>query len=323
MSAKLPTDLAGTGPMAVQTRSLARRFGRTTALTGVSLEVPHGAVYVLVGPNGAGKSTTLKVLLDLVVADSGTAEVLGLDTHADGPRVRAQIGYVPERQDAVYAWLRVGALMRYHAGFYSGWDAAYASELAKLFEVRPELRFDKLSKGQQRRVQLLLALAQRPPLLVMDEPTDGLDPVMREQVLSALAGHLARFQTTILVSTHLVHETERLGDHLGVMVDGRIQMQCSRETLRRQLRRYRIQVPDEWRGAPALDDVVLQRNGSLRELQWSVWGDEAEVSERLRGTGATILQVDTLTLEDAALALLGRPAAAQAAEGMVAIPAGV
>jgi ABC-2 type transport system ATP-binding protein len=319
---KLPTELAATGPLAMQTRSLVKRFGRTTALAGVDLTVPGGSVYVLVGPNGAGKSTTLKVLLDLVVTDSGTAEVLGLDTHANGPHVRAQIGYVPEREDTVYGWMRVGALLRYHAGYYAGWDAAYASELSKLFEVRPEMRFDKLSKGQQRRVQLLLALAQRPPVLVMDEPTDGLDPVMREQVLSALAAHLARFQTTILVSTHLVHETERLGDHLGVMVGGRIQLQCTRETLRRQLRRYRIQVPDGWRGAPALDDVVIRRDGSLREFAWSIWGDEAEVSERLRGTGATILQVDPLTLEDAALALLGRQTAAES-EGMVAIPVGV
>lgn len=323
---KLPTELGATGPLAVETRSLVKRFGCMTALARVDLAVPEGSVYVLVGPNGAGKSTTLKVLLDLVVADSGRAEVLGLDTHADGPRVRAQIGYVPERQDAVYGWMRVGALMRYHAGYYPGWDAAYARELSKLFEVRPEMGFDKLSKGQQRRVQLLLALAQRPPVLVMDEPTDGLDPLMREQVLSVLASHLARFQTTILVSTHLVHETERLGDHLGVMSGGRIQVQCTRETLRRQLRKYRIEVPDAWRGAPALDDVVIRKNGSQREVAWTIWGNEAEVSERLRGTGATIRQVDPLTLEDAALALLTRQSPAEPTEGMetaARIPAGV
>ena len=326
MSAKLPTDLGATGPLAVETRALVKRFGRDTALAGVDLTVPEGSVYVLVGPNGAGKSTTLKVLLDLVVADAGTAEVLGSDSHADGPRVRAMIGYVPERQDAAYGWLRVGQLMRYHAGYYASWDAAYASELSKQFEVRAEMRFDRLSKGQQRRVQLLLALAQRPRLLVMDEPTDGLDPAMREQILSTLAGHMARFPTTILVSTHLVHETERLGDHLGVMTNGRIEVQSTRETLRRRLRRYRIQVPDGWRGAPALDDVVIRRNGSRREVAWTIWGEEAEVSARLQGSGAVIRQVDPLTLEEAALALLTRRLPVESTEGIetaAMIPAGV
>lgn len=326
MTKKLPTELGATGPLAVETRALVKRFGGNTALAGVDVAVPEGCVYVLVGPNGAGKSTTLKVLLDLVVADAGSARVFGLDTHTNGPRVRAMIGYVPERQDAAYGWLRVGELMRYHAGYYASWDAAYASELSKQFAVRPEMRFDRLSKGQQRRVQLLLALAQRPALLVMDEPTDGLDPAMREQMLSTLAGHMARFPTTVLVSTHLVHETERLGDHLGVMSEGRIEVQCTRETLRRGLRRYRMQVPGDWRGAPLPDDVVIRRNDSQREVAWTIWGEESEVSERLRASGATIRQVDPLTLEEAALALLTRQPPTEPIAGIeraAMIPAGV
>lgn len=305
----LPTELTTGGPLAIATRSLVKRFGPKTALAGVDLTVPEGAVYVLVGRNGVGKTTTINVLLDLVVADSGTAAVLGLDTRADGARVRAQLGYVPERQDPAYGWMRVGTLMRYHAGYYPAWDTAYAGELSRMFDIRPDVRFAKLSKGQQRRVQLLLALAHRPPVLVMDEPTDGLDPVMRDQVLSALAAHLARFPTTILVSTHLVNEAERLGDHLGLMSDGRIDGQFSRETLRRQLREYHIGVPDGWAGAPAMSDVVIRRNGSDREVAWTIWGDETEVVERLRKTGATVRQIEPLKLEDAALALLARGSA--------------
>src|SRR5439155_12276152 len=116
--------------------------------------------------------------------------------------------------------------------------------------------------------------------------------------------HLARFPTTVLVSTHLVHEAEGLGDYLGVMRAGRIEAQLSRETLHRCLRSYRIQVPDGWAGAPALAEAVIRRNGSQREAAWTIWGDEAEVAERLRGAGATIRQIEPLTLERAALALL-------------------
>ncbi|MBI4545458.1 MAG: ABC transporter ATP-binding protein, partial [Gemmatimonadetes bacterium] len=223
--------------------------------------------------------------------------------------------YVPEQHGVGYGWLRAGALMRYHAAYYPAWDAGYAGELARLFEIRPEARFGTLSKGQQRRIQLVLALAHRPPVLLLDEPTDGLDPVMREQALSALAGHLARFPTTILVSTHLVHEAERLGDHLGVMRDGRIEVQFNRDTLRRYLRRYQLEVPEGWAGAPALAEMVIRRNGAQREVAWTIWGDEAEVVERLRGAGATIRQIAPLTLEDAALALLAWQASPDGPEG--------
>ena len=312
----LSSELREAGPWAVKTRALVKRFGRTTALAGVDLTVPEGSVYVLVGANGAGKTTTLKVLLDLVVADGGTASVLGLDTRADGGRVRTQIGYVPERDETAYGWMRVGALMRYHAGYYPTWDAAYAEELSRLFDLRPDSKLGQLSKGQQRRVHLLLAMAHRPPLLVMDEPTDGLDPVVREQALSALAGHLARFPTTILLSTHQVHEAERLGDHLGVMRAGRIEAQLSRETLHRCLRRYQIEVPDAWTGVAALEDAVIRRSGSRRELEWTIWGEEAEVAERLRGAGATLRHIDALTLADAAHALLARHAVADPPEVM-------
>jgi len=117
MNSPLPTRLPD-GPFAVATQELVKRFGRVTALDHVELQVPEGAVYVLVGPNGAGKSTTFKVLMDLVRADAGNARVFGLDPHADGPAVRARIGYVPERHDWGYGWMRVGRLLEHHAAFF-------------------------------------------------------------------------------------------------------------------------------------------------------------------------------------------------------------
>ena len=315
---------ADAGPAAIRTRGLTKRYGAVAALGGVDMVVPEGAVYVLVGPNGAGKSTTLKVLLDLVVADSGSAEVLGLDTRRDGPRVRAQIGYVPERQDSVYGWMRVRDMLAYHAAYYAGWDAGYTEELSRLFELRPEARFGQLSKGQQRRVQLLLALAHHPPVLLLDEPTDGLDPVMRDEVLSALAGHLARFPTTIVVSTHQVHEPERLADRLGVMRAGRIEAELDRDAIRRRLRAYRIELPAAWAEPEELRDAVLRRTGMGREVAWTILGDEADVAARLRSAGAVVRSSEPLTLADAALALLqSRAASTQQPERSQPIPAGV
>lgn len=305
MTSALPTRLDET-PLAVATHGLDKHFGREVALRGVELQVPVGAVYVLVGPNGAGKSTTLRILLDLVRADRGTAEVFGLDTRARSPEVRAQIGYVPERHDWGYAWMRVGRLLEHHATYFPRWDPEYAARLSRAFDLQTHKRFGRISKGQARRVQLVMALAHRPPLLVLDEPTDGLDPVMRDETLGILADHIAETPTTLLISTHLVHEVDRLADHLGVMRNGELATQLRRDELHRSLRRYRADVPEGWSGAPGLNGTVVRRSGIGREIQWSVWGDEAEVIRHLSAAGATVRDAAPLTLEDATLALLSK-----------------
>ncbi|HEX8395335.1 MAG TPA: ABC transporter ATP-binding protein [Longimicrobium sp.] len=305
MTTVLPTHLSGP-PMAVATRGIVKRFGRETALDHVDLQVPEGAVYVLVGPNGAGKSTTFKVLLDLVRPDSGSAEVCGLDPRRDGPRARAQVGYVPERLDWGYGWMRVGRLLEHHAAFYPTWDRQYAAELARVFDLKPERRFGALSKGQGRRVHLTLALAHRPRVLVLDEPTDGLDPVMLDDTLGLLAEHVADTPTTVLISTHQVHDVERLADHVGVMRDGRLVLQAPRGLMHTHLRRYRAEVPDGWRGAPELDGAVVRRGRPGREIQWTVWGPEREVAGAFARSGAVVRDAAPLTLQEAAVTLLSR-----------------
>ncbi len=290
--------------LSVETSGVAKRFGSRVALAGLDLVVPRGSVYVLVGPNGAGKTTTLRILLDLVRADAGSASVLGRDTVSEGSAVRALTGYVPERQDAGYAWMKVEQLLDYHAGYRTAWDSSYARELMGRLEVATHTRFGKLSKGEARRVQLVMALAHRPPVLLLDEPTDGLDPVMREEAVRLLANHVAETACTLLVSTHLVYEVEGLGDRLGVLREGRLLAQLDRDTLRSRLRRYTLEVPEGWGGVPELSERVVRRNGTGREVAWTVWGEEREVVERLGAGGSTVRSVDPLTLEESAVALL-------------------
>jgi ABC-2 type transport system ATP-binding protein len=182
-----------------------KKFKRNVALDGLDLTVPEGAFYLLVGPNGAGKSTTLRILLDILRANEGRAEVFGMDSRS-GAVVRAQIGWVPETHNHPTPWAKVRTVVGIHAAYYPAWDAAYAERLVKLFEIKMDRRLNTLSKGEARRVQLLMALAHHPPLLLLDEPTDGLDPLAREIVVSVLAEHLAEFPTTVIASTHLVDE---------------------------------------------------------------------------------------------------------------------
>ena len=293
-------------PLAVSTRSLSKRHGTIIALDSVDLQVPEGAVYVLAGANGAGKTTLMEVLLGLVPPDAGTAEVFGLDVRKQGPQARAQIGYVAASHNWEYAWMPVGRLMQYHAAFFPSWNADYADRLARLFELPLDRRFGVLSRGFARRVQLVLALAHRPPLLLLDEPTDGLDRVVRDELLGLLAEHLAESPTTILVATHQIHEVDPFADHLGVLRDGRLVAQLSRDRLHRTLRRYRAEVPAEWNAPAELNGAVVRRSGSGREIQWVVWGEEAEVAEHLARTGATLREAAPLTLDEAVLALLRR-----------------
>ncbi len=303
MTSPLPTRLRD-GDLAVETRGLTKRFGDQTALNDVTLQVPVGAVYLLVGPNGAGKSTTLKVLLDLVRADQGVAEVFGLNARSRAPEVRANVGYVPERTDWGYGWMRVGRLLEHHALYYPSWDADYAAKLMQKFELRLDRKMGVLSKGQARRVHLTMALAHRPPLLLLDEPTDGLDPLMRDETLGVLADHLAQSETTVVLSTHHVEEVERLADHIGVLRSGELRAQMSRADLDARLRRYRVEVPEGWAGVASVNGNVLRRVTAPREVQWTVWGAESEVVQQLSGAGGTVREVVPLSLLDATLALL-------------------
>jgi ABC-2 type transport system ATP-binding protein len=291
------------GDAAVATHALTKRYGRETALDEVSVRVPDGAVYVLAGANGAGKSTTMRVLMNLERADAGAAEILGLDTVRRGPEARAQVGYVPERTDLAYRWMTGGALLQHTAAYYPAWDHEYAARLCLAFDLQPQRRIGTLSKGESRRLQLVLALAHRPPVLLLDEPTDGLDPLVRSRMLSLLAEHMADTPTTVLVSTHQIHEFESLTDYVGVLRSGRLQAQLSRDELRRTVGRYLVEVPAGWQTPQDLQAAGARISGR-HETQWTLVGDQRELIDRLTLAGALVRDVQPLPLEDATLALL-------------------
>jgi ABC-2 type transport system ATP-binding protein len=200
--------------------------------------------------------------------------------------------------------MRVGQQLEHHAGYHPAWDDTYAAHLTEELSLRVDTKIARLSKGEARRVQLVMALAHRPALLLLDEPTDGLDPLARDRVFSILADHIADNSTTVIVATHLVYEMDRLADHLGVLRDGRLIAQVSRSDLERHLRRYTLEVPDGWHSNASLGSALLRRNGNHREFQWTVWGDEQAIAHKLTTTGALVRAVAPVNFQDAALALL-------------------
>jgi ABC-2 type transport system ATP-binding protein len=201
--------------------SLSRRFGATTALEDVSLSVPPGKAYGLVGENGAGKTTLIKHVLGLLRAQHGSVRVFGRDPVADPVGVLGRIGYLSEERD-LPGWMRVDELLRYSRAFYPGWDDGYADELVRAFALDTSATVANLSRGQQARVGLLIALAYRPELLVLDEPSSGLDPVVRRDILDAVIRTIADEGRTVLFSSHLLDEVERVADHVAMISRGRI-----------------------------------------------------------------------------------------------------
>lgn len=289
---------------AISISGLRKYYRKNRALECLNLTVPDGAVYLLVGPNGSGKTTTMKILLDLVRANEGSAEVFGLSPISDGPILRAQVGYVPEGRIPGYEWMRIDHLLDHHASYYPSWDDTYTATLIDTLEIDTRKRFKKLSKGEARRVQLVMAMAHRPPLLLLDEPMDGLDPVIRDTVIELIATHLSTTPTTVLASTHHVQELEKLADHLGVISQGTLIAQSDITNLHTRLKRYRVEIPTDWIVPEALTEIIIRQNGSGPELVLDIWGEEMAVTTNLTGTGVTVRQVSSLQLEEAVVSLL-------------------
>jgi ABC-2 type transport system ATP-binding protein len=215
----------------INVSELTRRFGDTTALASVSLSLPRGAVYGLVGVNGAGKTTLIRHILGLLRAESGSVRVFGLDPIADPVAVLSRIGYLSEEND-LPVWMRVDELIRYSRAFYPAWDDAYAEELRRAFALDPAAKIRSLSRGQKARAGLLVALAYRPELLVLDEPSSGLDPIVRRDILGAVIRTIADEGRTVLFSSHLLEEVEQVADHVTMISRGRIVLSARLEAIR-------------------------------------------------------------------------------------------
>jgi ABC-2 type transport system ATP-binding protein len=209
----------------VATDNLTKGFGERRVLSDVALKVPTGSAYLLLGRNGAGKSTLLRILLGLMRVDTGTASVCGLDPARDAASVRANIGYVPEQTDWGHRWMRVGRLLQHHASYFEAWSHEYEQRLTDTLEIDRHKRMSALSKGEMRRVHLVMALAHRPPLLMLDEPIDGLDERAREDVIEMLVAHRREFATTIVIATHYVGDVVGFVDHVGLLRDGQLALQ--------------------------------------------------------------------------------------------------
>jgi ABC-2 type transport system ATP-binding protein len=291
--------------LAIQTTNLSYRAGRGPSafeLTNVNLNVQQGSVYGFLGPNGSGKTTTIRLLMAMLKPATGTIAVLGQDMPSSYASVLAKVGYVPERPH-LYQSLTVAEAVALHRAFYPTWDQTWADELLGQFDLQADRKLSALSKGESGKVMMLLALAQKPELLILDEPTDGLDPVVRRDILGAVLGYVNDVNATVLISSHLVHELERICDWVGLMDSGQLIAELPMDDFKNGLKRLRLtSAPAEFVNPPF---TVLSRektNGAGEQMLVRGW--LPGMHDYVAGTGATVREVIDLDLEDGFVEML-------------------
>lgn len=208
----------------IEVRDLSRRFGETQALDGVTFDIQPGLVYGVVGGNGQGKTTLIKHLLGLLRAKQGAVRVFGMDPVKQPAKVLERIGYLSEERD-LPEWMRVDELLRYTSAFHPGWDAEYANELLDMFRLDGKKKVKDLSKGMRAQAGLIVAVAHRPELLLLDEPSTGLDAVVRKDILNEIIRAVADDGRTAIFSSHLLDEVELMSDHVLMIDQGQLVMQ--------------------------------------------------------------------------------------------------
>ncbi|MCG8648496.1 MAG: ABC transporter ATP-binding protein, partial [Pirellulales bacterium] len=207
------------GSLAVDVRNLSRTFRGKRALKSVSLQIPVGSIFGLVGLNGAGKTTLIRHLIGSLKPQQGTVAVLGEDPVLGIETALKKIGYLTE-EDSLPKWMRVGDLVDFTRAVYPTWDDAYAHELCDTFALSRSTKLSELSKGQRARAGLLVAIAHRPELLILDEPSGGLDQLARSDILEAVIRTINEDGRTVLFSSHLLDEVDRVCDSIALVHDG-------------------------------------------------------------------------------------------------------
>ena len=288
----------------IQVKDVVKTFDGFRALDGLTMTVPSGSIYGLVGPNGAGKSTILRHINGVYRQDSGEVLVDGAPVY-ENPAVKARLASIP---DELYYFLSASTrdMMRFFRGFYPRFDQARYQALKDVFTTVDERQsIRRLSKGMQKQSAFWLALCCRPDVLVLDEPVDGLDPVMRRQVWSLLMGDVAEHGTTVLVSSHNLRELEDVCDHVGILSRGKVLIERSLSDLQENV--VKMQVVFQEKQLPQfpadLEILNISQVGRIHTL--IVRGNATEVTNRLAAYAPILMEALPLTLEEIFIYELG------------------
>jgi ABC-2 type transport system ATP-binding protein len=282
--------------------NVVRRFGSKVALDALNLEVRPGSIVGLIGRNGAGKTTALRLAHGLLHPDEGRISVLGLDPAKEWLEVRSRVSLLSE-EASLYPWMRVREIQALASALHPRWDDGQADALVKRLELDPQARIKTLSRGTRAKVALMLSIACRPDLLLLDDPTAGLDPLVRREILEGILGAVSDEGGAVLYASHLVQDIERVADRVAVLDHGRLILEGSVEGIKNRTRRARAvfdaDAPDNVEIAGKID--VAAEGRMLTVVAESANG---ELEASLRQLGAREVEVEPLPLEEILVALL-------------------
>ena len=281
----------------LELKNVTKSFGATKAVEDLTMTVPKGTVYGLVGPNGAGKSTAIRLALGVYRPDSGSITLDGTAVY-ENPEVKNRICSIPDEVFYFQPATMVD-MKNYYKGMYPRFDEALFEKLYEVFQLPKNSPIRRFSKGMQKQAAFHLSLCTHPELLILDEPVDGLDPVMRRQVWSLLLSEVAQRETTVLVSSHNLRELEDICDHVGIMDHGRMLLERSLADM--QGNTHKVQLV----GNVPLDLEILHESNSGRLKTLVVRGDAQEITEKVKATQPAYFDVLPLSLEEIFIYELG------------------
>ena len=284
---------------AIKTTDLRKNFGRTEVLKGLDLTVPAGSVYGLLGRNGAGKTTTIQILMDIIKPTSGSLKVLGWDPQKDSVELKRRIGYVSENP-SLYGWMRVGEIVKYVCDLHELDDRTEADRLIERLELDRSAKVGSLSRGQAAQVGLVCALAHSPEILILDEPVSGLDVIVRQDFLESIVNVIQEERRTVFLSSHLVHELERVADWIGIMDDGQLVISDEIDNVKNSVKEVAFKATSELR----LSDDSFQLDADKGVV--TVFDYTEEKLEAIRAAGGEIVDVIDLPLEQTFVAHVRR-----------------
>jgi len=281
---------------AIETEGLTKRFGRTRAVDDLSLQVPPGSVFGFLGRNGAGKTTTIRVLMDLARPTSGQVEVLSRNPQEAGLFLKQHVGYVGE-SPAMYGWMKVREAVGFAERVFCEWDQALVDDMLRRFDLPPDQKIKHLSRGMKAQLALVVALGHNPSLLILDEPATGLDVLVRRNFLESVIELIQEGGRTVFLSSHMVHEVERVADTVAIIEKGRLVTCDATSEIKEKVKKILIRVGDgdiDLSGLPGISCV--EGEGEQRMVTVREFGTGS--LEALKARGAEVLQVVDLSLED-------------------------
>lgn len=285
----------------IEVRNVSKEFNGFHALSNLTMTIPKGSVYGLVGPNGAGKSTIIRHLTGIYQPDKGEIFLNGKPIF-ENPDAKARIAYIP---DDIFFFpnATVKETVDFYRSIYPGFDKDRFKKLGELFNIDTKQQMRRLSKGMQKQAAFWIAISLRPEVLILDEPVDGLDPVMRRQIWSIILSDVAENGTTVLVSSHNLRELEDVCDHVGIMNRGRILIERSLTELQGDVVKVQLALPDGAELPEGLNILHQSSVGRLRTL--IIRGSAQEISERLKSANPFFVDMLPLTLEEIFIYELG------------------